>query len=386
MTNKSTLRSINEKNVLQQIFNHGPISRSQVSKNLTLNKVTVSDIFNHLLARDYLRELGTGESGKNGGRRPTMLQFNAKHGYTISFSIAPHTIERMVNYLDGSIIQYDRYEELRLAPSELLDFITHKVAEISITDTTHGLLGLSFAIYGIVFRNRILYSPFVDFGDLELAPHFEELFSVPVVIENEANLSVIYDRDFAGGHDNDNIVSLSIHQGIGAGIIINHQLYRGVKGEAGEIGNSVVYHHQADGQVSLRSIEEFCSEEAIIERARKATHNPYLQRQDLATLYNQQNESIVTILDDFAFYCASVIHNTIVSFDPRHVVVNSPLLAEIPALLTKIKENIRFLTAEPTTVKLIDDVRNGILLGGCSEITHRVLAMEGYQLLFKSSI
>ncbi|MGS0652665.1 MarR family transcriptional regulator, partial [Staphylococcus arlettae] len=62
--------TMNEKRVLKEIFNHNNISRTQISKNLEINKATISSILNSLKAKSLVLEVGEGDSTKSGGRKP----------------------------------------------------------------------------------------------------------------------------------------------------------------------------------------------------------------------------------------------------------------------------------------------------------------------------
>lgn len=99
--NKHIMRTTNEKQVLQQIVNAGPISRSQISRNLSLNKVTVSDIYSELLHEGLIREVGHGVSTRNGGRKPVMALLNVDYGYIISINILRQRFTMLACRLDG---------------------------------------------------------------------------------------------------------------------------------------------------------------------------------------------------------------------------------------------------------------------------------------------
>ena len=64
--------SMNERRVLKQIFNNHNISRTQISKNLEINKATISNILNALKKKSLVIEVGEGNSTKSGGRKPKL--------------------------------------------------------------------------------------------------------------------------------------------------------------------------------------------------------------------------------------------------------------------------------------------------------------------------
>ncbi|MBY7147719.1 ROK family protein, partial [Levilactobacillus brevis] len=150
-------------------------------------------------------------------------------------------LHALVTYLNGQVWKYDRIETKGQSIHEMIDHIKHYIAAVQAEDTTsHGLLGICFSIHGIVMDNQIKTSPFIDMDGIDLEQVFSTMYQVPVVLENEANLSAVYERDFNGARDLNSTVTVSIHRGIGAGIILQRELFRGEHGDAGEIGQTVV--------------------------------------------------------------------------------------------------------------------------------------------------
>ncbi|GEL13938.1 ROK family protein [Lapidilactobacillus concavus DSM 17758] len=381
-TSKSLVRELNRRRVLEEVFSKGPISRSQVSKNLKLNKVTVSEIVAELIDEELFEELGRGDSSSRGGRKPTMLMLNANFGYVLSFDMGFNYIDVMMNRIDGSIISFAHHRVGEISIEERLDFIDITGHQLTAqAPVGHGLLGVSVAIHGIVHENQVLYTPYIDFKDIDVAKVLTERFQVPVLLQNEANLSAIYQRDFESQSEVDNLVCISIHKGIGAGIIIKNRLYTGIRGEAGEIGHSLIY-DKGQKKGEAKSIESYCSEDAILKRIADSTAIENLHRDDLKQLYNDDNVIVRNIIDEFCFYTASIVYNTIVALDPEKVVLNSNLIADIPELLDTIRNYIPSLTKDKTQVELLKNSRYAILLGGASIIIGNILRVTQGDLNF----
>ncbi|WP_461225289.1 ROK family protein [Lacticaseibacillus suihuaensis] len=380
--NRNLVRVLNVQHVMQQVFNDGPISRSQISKNLGLNKVTVSDIVSELIDSGYLLESGQGDSTRNGGRKPTILRFNANLGYVVNYDMGQDFIDRMINRLDGSVVSVERFPARDMAIEDRLALMV-SIAHTDALPAGVPLLGVAVAIHGIVYQNRVLYTPFIDFKDQDIAKLLWQKLKVPIVLQNEANLSVIYERDFESHDAIDNIVCISIHSGIGAGIILNNRLYTGKLGEAGEIGQTILYDRALKAHQTPTTIESLCSETAIVERLRQAAGDPRLTREDLVARYRANDPLAITILDDFCYDIANIIYNTIITLDPRRVAINSQLIASVPELLPAITANIPHLTTQETKIYLVDDVRNCTLLGACATLIQQLLAVGPGELNFR---
>lgn len=99
-------------------------------------------------------------------------------------------------------------------------------------------------------------------------------------------------------------------------------------------------------------------------------------------LYNDGNVIVRNIIDEFCFYTASIVYNTIVALDPEKVVLNSNLIADIPELLDTIRNYIPSLTKDKTQVELLKNSRYAILLGGASIIIGNILRVTQGDLNF----
>ncbi|KRM11956.1 ROK family protein [Lapidilactobacillus concavus DSM 17758] len=334
---------------------------------------------NHLLV-----ELGQGDSSSRGGRKPTMLKLNADYGYVLSFDLGFNYIDVMMNQIDGLILKFEHHRVGEINIDERITFIVNKAHEIK--PEGGRLLGVSVAIHGIIDNNKALYTPYIDFQDRDLAKVLSQKLFVPVRLQNEANLSVIYQRDFVSREQIDNLVCISIHKGIGAGIIINNRLFTGVRGEAGEIGHAVVYESRPNFEHKFESIESYCSEDSILKKIKEQTDLSELTRDDIQQLYYDGNEIVGDILDEFCYYTAHIVYNTIVTLDPAKVVINSNLIADIPELMDIIRSDIPYLTKDKTPIELLANSRYATLLGGVSLIISHVINVTPGELNFSRAL
>ena len=88
--NQQIIKKENKMLVLQKIRSSGQISRAAIAQQTWLNKGTVSSLVSELLTEQLVIEIGQGTS--SGGRRPVLLQFNEKAGYSIGIDIGVNDI------------------------------------------------------------------------------------------------------------------------------------------------------------------------------------------------------------------------------------------------------------------------------------------------------
>ena len=376
---RSLVRVANRQLVLQQLFNHPATTRVDIARELKINKSTVSAIYNELNDEGFIEELGQGESTNRGGRKPNLVCLNKRYGFVASFEIGTGHLRVMFSYINGEIISY---EQIALEKRDML-LIMQTIKEVlqkmeQNDDTIHGLLAIGFSVHGIVDHNQIVDAPFISTNGIDLAAYFENEFHVPTILENEANLAAIFERDFGDRESYRDLLAISIHRGVGAGIIANQQLYRGFHGRAGEIGRSLVVGQ--DGQ--LLKVEALCSEDAILTQIAQAKGLDNLRPARLYELYRQHDETVIRVINQAMGNLQKLVYDAIVSFGPQAVYFDSPLFDEMPELYQHLRD---WLQAHQIDIPLqmIKGSEMASLLGASSMAIHRFLDMDRYSLTLK---
>ncbi len=331
---KSNIRENNSVLVLSEIINRPEISRALISEVTGLNKATVSEIVRKLIDDEYVIEIGPGKSTSSGGRRPILLTVNKKAGISISFDVRYDRISYLITYLDGEKIDYT-IEETDINKNNVVDYITAVVNEFrsSMKETPFGIIGVTISIHGIVEDNQIAFTPYFDLDKIDLVKLLEENLDLPVHIENEANLSALAEAAFDTEHKN--LISFSAHTGVGAGIILDGQLYRGFKGRSGEIGHTVLYPNGINCPCGNQGcLEQYCSTKAIVRKFQQLKRNDSLTFQDLVEAYQQKDSGTLNMILQFAKDFGIGLMNVIGNYDPEVVYINSEILEEIPELIS----------------------------------------------------
>jgi predicted NBD/HSP70 family sugar kinase len=237
---KYTIRENNEATVLNAIISQKEISRAELSVHTGLNKASMSSITKKLLEDELIHEDRIGDAARIGGRKPIMLTFNGKAALTLSVDIAPNYVEGLIAYVDGKVLYEAEIKGIKVSAENALSHITELVEKLMqhAEETPHGIIGLCVAIHGLVDQEEIVFTPNYTLQS-DLKVQLEDVYPFYVHLENEANLAALGEYTF--GSISDSVVSLSIHTGIGAGIVENGKLRTGKKGIAGEIGHSILY-------------------------------------------------------------------------------------------------------------------------------------------------
>ncbi|WP_367296068.1 ROK family protein [Levilactobacillus yonginensis] len=374
------MRTTNEKQVLQQIVNAGPISRSQISRNLCLNKVTVSDIYSQLLSEGLIREVGHGVSTRNGGRKPVMALLNVGYGYVISINILRSRFSMITCRLDGRSENYQSVSTRDVDLTTVLDMIDERIAATIAASETK-LLGISFGLDGVIYENQILGASLKGFKNFDLAKYFSDKFQVPVVLENLANESAIYERDFSGKGVYNNLISVTIRDQVSAGIITEGHLYRGHNGEAGNIGSCPLADRYEEK--TSDTVNHYVAERPVLQ---KIMAYQKLDRVDVNRIrrdYLGHRPELLAILDEFAYYLAKVLGNLSNTFAPDAIIVNAPILELLPEIMDKVRTYVDGMAImRKAPMILTKNAKEASLMGGASAIIHKALALDDLQLTF----
>lgn len=363
------IRDINTESVIRTIIQDGPISRAAISSHLGLTKATVSAIVQVLIDRSLIREIGSDDTKK--GRKPILLQINKECGYVISLDLSTDNITLMTANLMGencTLKQYPAPEEKELLPC-LISYIQE--AADHLPDSEYGLLGIALGIHGVVHHNKIVFLPYSSYQDIDLTTPLEEHFHVPVMMENEANLSVL--GEWAHCHNTNEMLYISIHSGIGVGIIMRNQLIKGKNGYAGEFGHSII---EIDGRPcpcgNCGCLEQYASERALFADLAAIKKMPVTA--DLfGTLYLNNDPDARYLMERFIKYMSIGINNLLNTFNPDIIVLNSVLNMYHPNLCADIMEHLhnkmkKYCHLIPSSLQ-----DTAVLLGGVYLIHNRFL-------------
>jgi len=364
ITDRYTLRENNEQLVLATLIEEKSISRAQISKMTGLNKASVSDIANKLIDNQFIHEVGSGESTTSGGRKPILLQLNKSAGLTLTIDLGYDYVSYLVTYLNGEVLKKETLS-IQVDKSSCLEVIQHIYQEqrAAAEKSPYGITSLSIAVHGIVSDNRIVFTPYYDLDELDLYGTLSEKLSIPIYIENEANLSALAEKTFSTTVSN--LVSISVHSGVGAGIIVNNELYHGRDGRSGEIGHTILYPNGKKCPCGNHGcLEQYSSQKAILAAFQEAKKDDQLTLYDLIMAYSTGDTIANELIKNFALYLSIGINNVIASYGPEKIYLHSTLVTEIPELLPLIKQNILSSFSVPVPIESSTLKESGILLGG----------------------
>lgn len=231
--------SANDLIVLNTIRRRGPISRIDIARLTGLTPPTVINIANKLLEANLILEYMIGES--SGGRRPLLLKTNPALAEIIVVHIRSKKLEVCRTDADAEIIKKISYNIEKIDANEIIDLMLDSIKQC-IFEAVAPVAAITLVVRGPVnaAAGISLYAPAIGWRNVPLKSIVEEKFHLPVFVENDVKAMVRGEYYYELAKETDNMVLLKVGYGIGAGVIIHGELYRGVSGNAGEFGHTVI--------------------------------------------------------------------------------------------------------------------------------------------------
>lgn len=237
----NVLRQINRATVLNLIRRQGPISRPALARQLGLSLPTIMKITDNLMTENLIASSGLTDS--TGGRPAEKLVINGDQFAIIGVDLGGTKSYGAITNLAGDIL-YEVYAEhmpdsAASALDRLCAFIDQLIAALG-TDLPP-IWGIGIGVPGITIRPEgvVEYAPSLNWRNLPLQKLLSERFGVRVLVDNDVNLAALGEWEFGVGKGTQSLVYITIGTGIGAGIVIDGQIYRGFNQAAGEIGHFI---------------------------------------------------------------------------------------------------------------------------------------------------
>ncbi|HIC88919.1 MAG TPA: ROK family transcriptional regulator [Anaerolineae bacterium] len=272
MTTIPELARRNRASVFHTLHTHGPLSRREIVRLCGLTEPTVFRITRELLEAGLVRS--EGKSRSTGGRRSDILAVDADARQLIGVDVNDRGIQGLVVNLNAQVIVRVSRPVQALGNEPIFAQLCQVIQDLLVAEgvTSERIAGLGVAIPGLVdhVTGQVFDAENLRLTDLPLKERLQAEFDVPIEVENDANVAALGEHRFGAGRGVANMVYVAISAGIGAGIILNGELYRGDHAGAGELGLMVVGVGEQPGEgQNFGILEDTGSGRAIIRYARR---------------------------------------------------------------------------------------------------------------------
>lgn len=241
------IKNLNKHAIIDLIrFTSGGISRVELARELGLSRAAITAIIDDLQSIELVREI---EGQHAGGRRPVVLEINPDRGRVIGVDIgASHVSMVLADFSARVIHELEEPFEVAMGVDQGLSQIDQlfqrllkesKIPNDKIDAVGVGVPGPVVSELGMVSNPPIM----PGWDGFPIRDHLQKLWGCPISLNNDAELGALGEWAYGAGRGERNLAYIKVGTGVGAGLLLDGQMYRGVTGSAGEIGHITIDEH-----------------------------------------------------------------------------------------------------------------------------------------------
>ncbi|MGE5350690.1 MAG: ROK family protein [Acidobacteriota bacterium] len=337
----AAVKGYHEKLTLNVIRENSVISSSELKRITNLNKSTIFSILKELALRELIVSIGKGEATEKGGVRPALWKLNSGAFYAIGIDVEIGEMTAVILDLSGEAVKKNIYKvNVSNNLEELVESIIFVINSI-ISDSRvpeEKILGCCIAFTGIVdyLRGIVVMSGVLFNLNLQLLERLKHRFSFPLLVENNANAAAIGEKWTGQGKNKNNFLVLLVEfdlnvAGLGIGIILEGNVYRGASFSAGEL-----YPHMPNLRQLIDMVRPRFSEGKILKDYISSPEN--LDVNTLIEMAREGDDIALLIFSMFGRKVGEIIAPSIALLNPDTLIITGTI-AELGEIIIDPIEN-----------------------------------------------
>lgn len=340
--NKQLIREINKSLVLNLVRDHGVISRTDIAVAAHLSLATVSGITNELIEQGLIYEHEEGTS--SGGRRPILLALNCRAGLVIGVKLTETHVVAALTDLNAEIVaQLEVPLDGDHSPEAVVSVMSDAVSDLRAAHPDKPIFGMGMGMAGGIDRHTGVcrFSPFFGWRDVPLRSMLEKQLGLPVMLENDVNTLTIAEKWFGAGVGVSDFLVITLGRGIGMGMVLNGQLYRGGCGSGGEFGHITMVPDGPQCDCGKRGCLEALVSDPAIERRMQAALGRAVTIEEASSLARQGDVTANSIFASSGRTLGMGIAQLVNIFNPPLLVVGGEGTRVLDLLLEPLQQALQ---------------------------------------------
>lgn len=357
------MRVLNQRAVLGLLRRLGAATRPQIAKDTGLSKPTVGQALADLERHGLVRPIGRTTAGP--GRSAVVYEPNPVAGYVLGVDIGRERIRAALADLGGSVVaRVDERNRSRSAAAlvrTVTDLASRTVADagIALTDVVVKVIGSP----GVIDRRsrQVRHAPQLPgWESLGVVDGLESSLGPVVVVENDANLAALGEHVHGAARDARVFVCATVGTGVGMGIVVDGELFRGARGAAGEVG--FLPYGQSSSDVRRGQFEDAASAASVVARARELGLTARSAR-DVFSQARSGNATALEVVRVEAERLAFLVAAVAAVIDPELVVLGGGVGSNVDLMLEPMQAALRSMT--PLAPRIVaGSLGDGAVLSG----------------------
>lgn len=310
----------NNRKILQAIWHQPPMSRSELSRTIHMNKSTITNLVNDLIDEGLVVEVGNRQAGV--GRASTMLSLNERYGYAVAVKISTIDVEVAIGNIYANVLWRNSFiTSADNASMALLEQISALIKEgmQACGINNQDILGIGVSAPSVVESSSgfMFATPSINLYNIPLGEYFKAVFDRPVYVHSVSTNAARAEKWYGDTDETSNIACVEISRGVGIGLIINGQVYTGSKGFAG----SDAAHMVLDPNGPLCA----CGKRGCWDTVGSGLALGDQTIQQVTTLADKGDKHAIEQLNGIGKYIGIGVANIVKILNPERVVVSGPI-------------------------------------------------------------
>jgi glucokinase len=368
--------------IAQVVRDHSSITRPEIAHLLKLSPTTVGRVVDGMVATQLLKENGQ-RQGKGAGRPSILLEFNSLASSVLTIDLRLIDAYAALTDLSGNIYAKETHSLVKgNSQQSIVEVIAliHKMLEYEkkIPPVEVIIIGVPSIID--IKSGIVEWQPDLDWKYLPLKKILENEFHKTVFVENDLKLAVVGEYwKGAGKKAKNNLVYVSVGAGIGAGIIINGDLYRGTTYAAGEVAYFITDVNVLKDNVGrIGNLENRVGNEGLIRSAHLLAqrypnsqlaelfnYNPgKVDPKDILNLADAGDPAAIVIFNELVDILTIVTANISIVLDPEMVILGGPSKFNWDPIISSIQKRIGDSLLRPVTLIPSQLGVDALIMGG----------------------
>lgn len=239
------VKNINKHVILNSIqFTPGGISRAGLARQLGLTRSAITTIVSDLMETGAIQESAkkTGTSG----RPRTLLEITPEAGYVAGIDMGATHLRVVVSNFGAQVIRekeiaFDIAQDPEICLEKTDRLLQELLEEANLTLPQLSSIGVGVPGPVSADAGMVIAPPIMPGWDrFPIRKTLEKLWGLPISVNNDAELGALGEWAYGAGRNAKDLAYIKVGHGIGAGLLINGQIYRGSTGSAGEIGHLTI--------------------------------------------------------------------------------------------------------------------------------------------------
>ena len=344
-----SLESLRERNLsllVDMLRRRGRASRADLARLTGLSRSTVSTLISDLQSGGMVVEHEPDSSTSQQGRPPTLLSLDRSAGLVLGIGFGHDHVHVAIADLSRTILAERRKPvDVDKSAARALELAVELTDQIVTSADVRGdrILGAGVALSGpIDIEAGTVHEGKILPGWAGVRP-IDELagkLGFPVHLDNDANLGALAEVTLGAGIGATDAIYLIVSLGIGAGLILGGELYRGTGGTAGEIGHVLVDESGPICRCGNRGCLEMMAGSHAIIGLLRPSHGDALTIDDVMALTNDGDSGARRAVADAGRVLGQSVAAFVNAFNPELIIVGGAVSAAGDVLLDPMREAV----------------------------------------------